>query len=189
MSTLSEDEMLRPLFEEPTDDIEREDAWDEPLGFLVGGMANTSLWRLGEQYFDAAFVLTESIRHHQSEDYRLANPTLFLYRHAIELLLKAAMQGTTKTHRLEELANAFIAYANREFAVDVPKWITSYIKELAMIDPGSTAFRFSENRDKTTKQDCAMDGEFHVNLYHLQRVMGALESYLFDMLPAAHQHP
>ena len=37
MTNFSEDQIHRPLFEEPTDAIEREDAWDEPLGFLVGG--------------------------------------------------------------------------------------------------------------------------------------------------------
>ncbi len=123
MTHFSEDQMHRPLFEEPTEDIERVDAWEEPLGFMIGGMANTSLQQLGEQYFDAAILLTEIIQNHQWEDYRLANPTLFLYRHSIELLLKAAMGGTAKTHSLDELADAFVAFVKREFDTDVPSWI------------------------------------------------------------------
>jgi hypothetical protein len=77
MADFSEDQMHRPLFEEPTDDIERVDAWEGPLGFLIGGMANMSLRQLGEQYFDAATLLTEIIQSHKWEDYRLANPTFF----------------------------------------------------------------------------------------------------------------
>ena len=59
MTNFSEDQMHRPLCEEPTDAIERVDAWDEPLGFLVGGMANMSPQQLAEQYFDAATLLME----------------------------------------------------------------------------------------------------------------------------------
>jgi len=188
MTNFSEDQMHRPLFEEPTDEIERRDAWEEPLGFLVGGIANTSLQQLGEQYFDAATLLMEHIQNRKWEDYRLANPTLFLYRHSIELLLKAAMGGTAKTHSLDQLADAFVAFVKREFDTDVPSWITVRIKELAKIDPDSTAFRYSENWDKTAKRDIPVDGEFHVDLLHLQRVMNALKTALYGLLDA-HKKP
>jgi hypothetical protein len=184
MTNFSEDQMHRPLFEEPTDDIERVDGWEEPRGFLVGGMANMSLQQLGEQYFDAAVLLTEVIQKHQWEDYRLANPTLFLYRHSIELLLKAVMGETAKTHNLDELVDAFVAFVKREYGRDVPNWITARIKELAKIDPGSTAFRYSENWDKAAKKDIPVDGEFHVDLLHLQRAMNALKSALYGLFDA-----
>jgi hypothetical protein len=151
-------------------------------------MANTSLQQLGEQYFDAAILLTEIIQNHKWEDYRPSNPTLFLYRHSIELLLKAAMGGTAKTHSLDELADAFVAFVKREFDTDVPCWITFRIKELAKIDPGSTAFRHSENWNKTAKKDKPVDGEFHVDLLHLQRVMNALKTALYGLLDA-HKKP
>ncbi len=184
MSNISEDQMHHPLFEEPTDDLERGDAWEEPLGFLIGGMANTSLQQLAEQYFDAALVLTDIIQNHQWEDYRLANPTLFLYHHSIELLLKAIIGRTVKTHSLNELADAFVAFIKREYDTDVPAWVTVQIQELAKIDPGSTAFRYNKNWDKTTKKDKAVDGEFHVDLLHLQHVMNALKIALTGFLDA-----
>jgi hypothetical protein len=56
------------------------------------------------------------------------------------------------------------------------------LKELAKIDPGSTAFRYSENRDETSKKYVPVDGEFHVDLRHLQRVMNALKTALSDFL-------
>jgi hypothetical protein len=184
MTNFSEDQMHRPLFEEPTDAIERADAWDEPLGFLVGGMANMSPQQLAEQYFDAASALMQIIQKHQWEDYRLANPALFLYRHAIELLVKAVVGGMAKTHNLDKLADDLGAFVKREFDTDVPGWITVRIKELAKIDPGSTAFRYSVNWDKTAKKDMPVDGEFHVDLLHLQRVMNALKTALYGILDA-----
>jgi len=123
MTNFSEDQIHRPLFEEPTDAIEREDAWVEPLGFLVGGLANMSPQQLADQYFDAASVLTQLILSHQWEDYRLANPALFLYRHALELLVKAIMLETKTGHKLDELADDLVTFVKREFDTDVPDWI------------------------------------------------------------------
>jgi hypothetical protein len=85
MSVVSDEQMHRPLFEEPTPAIERQDALEAPLGFLIGGGANLSPQHLAQQYFDAASLLTETIRNGDLEDYRLANPVLYLYRHSIEL--------------------------------------------------------------------------------------------------------
>jgi len=182
MTNFSKDQIHRPLFEEPTDVIEREDAWDEPLGFLVGGMANMSPQQLAEQYFDAASVLIQLILDHQWEDYRLANPALFLYRHALELLVKAVMRERKTGHNLDKLANDLVTFVKREFHTDVPDWIIARLKELAKIDPGSTAFRYNENKDETTKEYVPVDGEFHVDLHHLQHVMNALKIALSGFL-------
>ena len=186
MSTSSERDRERSLFEEPTEAIERVDAWDGPLGFLVGGMANQSRLQLAEQYFDAASVLTEGILARRWEDYRLVNPILFLYRHALELLLKTVMEDSAKTHHLGELVDALVMYVKNEFHTDIPQWIPSRIREFALIDPNSTAFRYSENRDPATKQYGAVDGEFHVDLLHLQWVMNEIKLALSHLSIAHH---
>jgi hypothetical protein len=182
MTKFSENQTHRPLFEEPTLDIERVDPSEGPLGFMIGGMANLPLEYLGQQYFDAASVLAERIRNGAWEDYRLANPTLFLYRHSIELLLKAAMGATAKTHSLDKLTDQFVEFVRREYGEDVPGWIIGRMKELAKIDPNSTAFRYSRNYDKATKQDTPVDGEFHVDLLHLQNAMNALNAALVGVI-------
>ena len=71
------EELRRRLFDEPGPEIEREDAWSEPKGFLIGGMALPSRTELARQYFDAANALVEAILRLEWEDYRLANPALF----------------------------------------------------------------------------------------------------------------
>src|SRR5258708_5938785 len=100
--------LQRPLFGEPTDDIERADAWEGPLGFMFGGMVrNMPRQQLGQDYYNAAFLLTKFIQSRDCEDYRLANPTLFLYRHSVELMLKAAIDKKNITHSLHQLICSF----------------------------------------------------------------------------------
>jgi hypothetical protein len=103
MTIFTEEQMNRPLFEEPTAALKRTDLLEGSPGFVIGGMANLSFQHMGQQYFDAAYLLTETIRDDEWEDHRLANPVLYLYRHSIELFLKAALGGSAKTHDLNSV--------------------------------------------------------------------------------------
>ena len=123
MTPFSEEEMHRPLFEEPTSALERPDQWAEPLGFMVGGMANTNYQHLGQQYYNAASSLVESIKHQEVADCDVANPVLYLYRHSIELFLKAIMGGAAKTHSLETLAEEYKAFIADQFDKECPECI------------------------------------------------------------------
>jgi hypothetical protein len=172
----------RPLFEEPTSDIERESPWDEPLGFMIGGMAHPSKQDLAIQYFDAANRLLESIKAYEVEDYTLINPVLFLYRHSIEMLLKAIIGERIHTHDLSKLTKKLTKVIKVRFDKDVPMWIINRLDELAQIDPEATAFRYAENFDKSVKGYVVVPGELHVNLHHLQRVMKALQEALVNLV-------
>jgi hypothetical protein len=174
MTGFTEDQMNRPLFEEPTAALERPDHWSEPLGFMVGGLANQKYQHLGQQYYNAAYHLVECIKHQDIADYEVANPVLYLYRHSIELFLKAIMLGAAKTHSLDTLADEYRGFIKSEFDAECPDWIIMRMKELGSIDPNSTAFRYNMNYNKITKSDAPVDGEFHVNLHHLQSAMTAL---------------
>ena len=182
MAVFTEDQMTRPLFEKPVTELEGIDLSAIPPGFMIGGMANLSLQQIGQQYFDAAFMLTEAIRNGDWECHGLANPVLYLYRHSIELFLKAALGDTAKTHDLIKLADQFRAFIKDEFDNDLPDWISARLNELATIDPGSTAFRYSQNYDKASKTDVPVDGEFHIDLAHLQSAMMALNSMLVGVI-------
>jgi len=174
MAGFTEEQMHRPLFEQPTAAIERPDQWSEPLGFLVGGGANHRFEHLGQQYYNAAGQLIESIKHQDVADYEVANPVLYLYRHSIELFLKAIMQGAAKTHSLDTLAEEYRDFVKDEFGSNCPEWIITRMKELGTIDPNSTAFRYNMTYNKQAKTDEPVPGEFHVNLHHLESAMTAL---------------
>jgi hypothetical protein len=161
------DAMTRPLFEEPMDDIQREDPFSGPQGFMFGGMAQPSLADLADQFFDAGDLILERIKRGDIEDYKVANAALFLFRHAAELTLKAGLGQSAKTHDLSRLADDFVAFVKREHKKDVPSWIVDRLKELATIDPGSTAFRYG-------MYSGPFAGEMHVHLPRLRAAMRAL---------------
>ena len=178
MAVYTKETMTRPLFEEPTEDIGRSDEWSEPLGFLFDPMFDQSKPVLSQQFLDAANLLVESVRRMDCEDYKLTFPVLFLYRHSIELVLKAALGKKTNEHRLDVLSYQFSLLCKEQYGQSVPRWITDRLKEIAEIDPNSEAFRYAEIKDKTSKDYKPLLLERHVNIHHLQRAMTALHSAL-----------
>lgn len=163
----------QPLFVEPGEGCEREDAFSGPLGFMFGGMSVPTRLELSRQYFDAANVLLNSIKRQTIEDFALANPALFLYRHALELVLKAVLsrrlEGAPQGHDLVSLLADLDRFIQVHYQQTVPAWITRRIKEIAAIDPGSMAFRYGE--DKYQGKRRRMDEEVYVSLPHLQAAM------------------
>ncbi len=182
MFDMDASELSRPLFEEPDESLERPDGWSEPKGFLVGGMALPTRSELAQQYYDAGSVLVEAIHCHRWEDYRLVNPVLFLYRHALELLLKDILDDHGKEHDLGRLTERLELLVSERYGQCLPSWITQRLTELAAIDPSSTAFRYAETYNKASKESLPVAGEVHVNLHHLGLVMEALRSALVRLL-------
>lgn len=180
MTAFSQDQMHRPIFEEPSTEIGRADEWSGPFGFLVGGMATRSLSQLGQQYFDAAENLVELVKRKDVADYAIANPILYLYRHSIELLIKAVLpdNGRGARHDLLALSERFEAFIRDEFESKVPDWIVARINELARHDPDSTTFRYNQNAD------FAGAGEHYVGLVHLQTSMRVLNTALVGVVAA-----
>lgn len=166
------------LFVEPTDDIQRDDPFSGPLGFLLGGMGPPSKLDLSQQYFDAANTLVEVIKRHECEDYKLAFPVLFLYRHALELILKAVMRSESTQHRLDVLADHFAEFIKKNSGEIVPSWIISRLKEIAGVDPNSMAFRYAEDKYDGAKECTAVDGDIYVSLIHLQEAMRVIYGVL-----------
>jgi hypothetical protein len=166
--------MSKPLFIETPDDIGRLDPFDGPPGFLLGPWGPPSKLDLAEQYFDAANQLVERIKRQECEDYRLVYPVLFLYRHCLELVLKASMNHKSSHHKLRNLADDYAQYVKKHYQQDVPRWIISRLKEMAAIDPGSMAFRYAEDRYNGNKACSPVDGDIYVEVCHLQKVMNAL---------------
>lgn len=138
----TEETMTRPLFEELTGDHAREDEWSGPHGFAIGGMMQANTASLAEEYFAAANELVDAIKEKRIADYQVGNAAQFLYRHSCELILKAALPASKRTHDLTGLTDSFVEMVKRKYGQDVPAWIVRRMKELAAIDPNSTAFRY-----------------------------------------------
>lgn len=183
--------MSRPLFEEPGDHIIREDASSGPLGFMVGDEFTPNRIEMAQQYFDAAHVLLESIKRGDWDDYKLVSPALFLYRHSLELLVKGLLGGAPRTHNLSALADLLDAASIDRWQRPIPGWIIARLKEIATIDPGSTAFRYGENFDPKLKTTVSpVPSAMHVSLPHLQRAMLTLNAALRGAMPEiARDHP
>jgi hypothetical protein len=174
----TEEAMTRPLFQEPSDDIMREDPRTGPKGFMFGGMSQATIASLAEEYFEAANLIIDAIKRNELEDYKLANAALFLYRHSFELILKAALDNPKQIHDLGKLADSFVHMVKERYRQDVPVWITRRMKELASIDPGSLAFRYGIYLDPLDKQNSRLNGEVYIDLHHLHSAMKALNTAL-----------
>src|ERR1039457_3162998 len=131
MNLMSEAAMTRPLFEEPSDASTRSDPWSGSQGFMIGGMALPTKAELGQQYFDAANIILEAIVRCECEDYRLANPALFLYRQWLELAIKSLMGPVVIGHDLAKLAELFESRVHDRFGVQLPSWVAARLKDIA----------------------------------------------------------
>jgi hypothetical protein len=178
MNPFTADAMNRPLFEQPGPHIERVDPFSGPQGFLFGeqsGMGGSpDCLSLAQDYMEAAYALTETIRRGECEDFRVAEPLMYLYRHSLELFLKGVLELDEKHHDLAVLADKLVIFIRQEHGFETPIWISRRIKEIGAIDPRSTAFRYGKTFDPKTGMDRPILGASYVSLPHLQDAMVAL---------------
>jgi hypothetical protein len=167
-----------PLFVELSGEHQREDALSGPHGFVFGGMFLPTRLEMAGQYLLAANLLADAIRRQEQEDFHLANPVMFLYRHAIELTLKALLPSAGAHHRLDALGADLKAYIREQYQQEVPTWITERLKEIAAFDPGSMAFRYGEERYRGHGTLSPIPGETYVGVVQLQRAINELFSAL-----------
>lgn len=162
------------LFVELSEEHYREDAFSGPHGFVVGGASVPTMLEMAEQYLHAANVLADAIKRQEQEDFRLANPVLFLYRHALELVLKALLRSTSTHHRLDALGVDLKRYIREKYQQEVPNWITARLNELAALDPNSMAFRYGEEKYGGSKQFAPVPGETYVSVGRLKESINEL---------------
>lgn len=171
----------RPIFDEPTEALERDGPDEGPLGFLLGGMANAPFATLGAQYLKAAEVLLDRVEARDVWDYEIAYPVLHLMRHALELLLKACLVPPPRGHELGMLLQALTARLRREHDADLPAIANARILEFADFDPAGIAFRYSQVRPEQSRGFGPIPTEAHVDLLHLRRTMGPITQGLMEL--------
>lgn len=98
---------------------------------------------LGDQYFEAAEAIISLVMHNDVPDYTVSNPIMYLYRHAVELYLKAAIEKQTgKPYRWPKGKTGHELDLIVQSAPHISDAARSRIVELHAIDPKSTHLRF-----------------------------------------------
>jgi hypothetical protein len=155
--------MNNRIFQDPPPNID--ETWTH--GALLGGMIGFDEEDLAESYFDAADALVGRVRKRKQEGRDLINPILFLYRHGVELYLKAIVRPEKRNHDLTALLAAFRRHVEKRYKETLPEWLIGAVSELARYDPHSDVFRYPESRSRRLDSE----GEFWVDLSRARRHM------------------
>ncbi len=153
-----------PIFQEIPDEIE--ETWQH--GAVIGGMAFRDRRQVARSYKLAADQLV-ALALTKHEPYEMDFPILFLYRHTVELYLKAALTNPPENHDLGELSRLLESAGGGQ----LPKWMRDRLWDFHEIDRRSSIFRYA---------DPGPPGELWIDFHQLQTVIDklveAFEEYL-----------
>ncbi len=153
-----------PLFQEPSEEIS--ESWQN--GTLIGGMACRDLPQVARAYKLAADELLK-VAQSKYEPHELDYPVLFLYRHTVELYLKAALKNPPETHDLSTLIQLLEAESGRK----IVGWVKDRLWDFHKIDKMAALFRYA---------DPLANDELWIDFHQLQIVIGklvqAMEQYI-----------
>lgn len=148
----------KPIFQEFSDDFIIEDTW------MIGGFAEIAdRLSLADSFKEAGDTLISKAIENDNKE--LIYPTIYSYRHAIELYLKTALEGKFKRdqkHNLDALNARLKKMIAEKFNITPPDWYENLIAAFHDIDPGGTTFRYGES----IKQD-----ELFTSPHHLKKMM------------------
>lgn len=154
-----------PIFQDIPDDLE---CGEYPALIAFGGMKQEERklsFRIADAYKMAGDQLVETaISSHTA--YELFYPTVFAYRHAIEVYLKILLvpDKYEKTHKLSPLIQACQTKYGKEFS----QWSKARLYEFEEMDRSSDAFRYADSKTPYPR------GEMIINLKQLRVVVDHL---------------
>lgn len=153
-----------PLFQEPSEEMD--ETWRH--GSLIGGMACRDLPQVARAYKLAADELLKQALE-KYEPHELDYPVLFLYRHTVEVYLKAALDAPPEHHDLSRLIQLLEAESGKKIAT----WVKDRLWDFHRIDKMAALFRYA---------DPPVDGELWIDFHQLQAVIDklvqAVEQYM-----------
>ena len=153
-----------PLFQEPPEELDE----TRGHGTLVGGMARRDLPQVARAYKRAADELLEQALS-KYESHELDYPVLFLYRHTVEVYLKAALDKPPAHHDLSMLIQSLEAESGKKLA----PWVRDRLWDFHRIDKMAALFLYA---------DPPADGELWIDFHQLRAVIDklaqAIEQYL-----------
>lgn len=163
----------RPIFQEPPEGLDA--SWTH--GAIVGGLGwYTAQADVARSYRVAADALVDQALAAQSS-WEFVYPAIFLYRHALEVTLKALFPDERKVHELDKLIEETMVILSGYLQASDTKWVRDRLYEFHSMDPRSTAFRYAAAQ-KSGANSLRDDGEFWVDLSHLKQTMEVLLSLL-----------
>ena len=152
---------LTPIFQEFNDNH-----LDNTTGIVIGGMIDYSdKFQLAKSYKKSGDELI-ALAIENDEKIELFYPTIYCYRHAIELFLKSHIGKEIIHHKLDLLYSDFEKSVLELFNVTIPQWFTNLILALNDFDSSGTTFRYGDQIHKD---------EHFVDLNHLKRLMDHAE--------------
>ena len=153
-----------PLFQDPSDEMD--ETWQH--GTLIGGMACRELLQVARAYKLAADELLKQALS-KYEPHELDYPVLFLYRHTVEIYLKAALDVPPQHHDLSQLIQLLEAESGKQIA----GWVRDRLWDFHKIDNMASLFRYA---------DPPANGELWIDFHQLQAVIDklvqAIEQYM-----------
>ena len=145
-----------PVFQEMPEDLNE----DWLNGVLIGGFAERNLPQVAKAYKTAADELLKQALS-KFEPHEIDYPIFFLYRHAIEVYLKAMLDLPPQTHDLGKL----IRLLEEQVGAKIASWVKDRLWDFQRLDQHSDLFRYA---------DLPADGELWIDFHHLKLVMDRL---------------
>lgn len=155
------------VFQDVPDEID--ETWQH--GTLIGGMAMRDLPHVAKAYKAAADELL-ALALSKYEPHELDYPIMFLYRHSLELYLKALLHTPPGNHDLL----ALVGLLEKQFGSNVAPWIANRIRDFHAIDQMSAMFRYADGPSSS---------ELWVDFHQLKHVMDKLVAAFEEQLKSA----
>lgn len=156
-----------PLFQDVPEEIDED--WRH--GVLIGGMACRDLPQVARAYKTAADELLKQALS-QFEPHEIDYPIFFLYRHCIEVYLKAMLASPPLTHDLGNL----IRLLEEQVGAKISPWVKDRLWDFQRLDQHSDLFRYA---------DLPAVGELWIDFHHLKLVMDRLTEAFDEQLSKA----
>lgn len=139
-------------------------------GFVLWGLADSDFFQLADSYKLAGDILVDNALK-MGNEVELSYPTIYNYRHATELYLKATVGKPEKNcHELKPLRDKFNILLKTKYGLELPLWLENIFQVFDDFDRNSTTFRYPGRY---------LSDEVLVDIVHVKTLM-AWMSLLFD---------
>lgn len=124
--------------------FERDDEWSYPKSVSIGwplldAPTSDDFRDFSTRYFAAMRSICAVVEDNKVEDYVASYPIIFLFRHSVELALKAVI-----LHQSGERAAGHDLSRLIEKVSGLPKWVETWIDEIHRLDTRSTGLRYPD---------------------------------------------